>query len=144
MQWNATGNDTANAVAPDQRWMGATYDGAPVTPGSRPHIHSAVASCTRTRTATAVVSQAFIWSMPLKPSVKIGRPAGECSCAYTPRLTATSAPTSNAPAAVTLSRSPFLSAVTAPERHPLASILGEAVGRGKVSDEASETGARLD
>ena len=70
-----------NATAPDHRCTGATYDGAPVTPGRRPHIHNAVASWTTMSAATTVVSHAFICSMPLNPRVNSGRPAGEWACA---------------------------------------------------------------
>ena len=68
------------------------------TPGSRPHIQSAVASWTSSSTAAADASHAFIWSTPEKPSETSGRPAGSCSPAYAPRTTATPAPVSSAAA----------------------------------------------
>ena len=93
MQCTATGSVTVKASAPDHRCMGATQPGARCeTPGSRPHIHSAVVSWTSSRTAAAVLSQAFICSIPEKPNVANGRPAGSCRPAYVPSATATRAP----------------------------------------------------
>ena len=77
---NATTSCT-NATDPLHRCMGETQGGHRETPGSRPHIHSAVMSCTTINAAAAVVSHVFICNMPEKPRVNSGRPAGVCAWA---------------------------------------------------------------
>src|SRR4051794_18687028 len=91
MQWNATGKLTTKAMLPLQRWTNESAGPRDLI-GSRPHITSAVASCTKARTRTIVASQAFICRTPEKPRVNTGRPAASCTRAYTPRQTATTAP----------------------------------------------------
>src|SRR6266516_1880331 len=91
-QWNATGKENTNARLPLQRWSTEPQAGAAPAPGRRPHIHSAVTSCTISRATAAVPSQTFICSIPENPRVNNGRPAGVCTLAYTPNVTATAAP----------------------------------------------------
>src|SRR4051794_32005116 len=91
MQWNATGKLTTKAMLPLQRWTNESAGPRDLI-GSRPHMTSAVASCTNARTRTIVASQAFICRTPEKPRVNTGRPAASCTRAYTPRQTATIAP----------------------------------------------------
>jgi len=55
----------------------------------------AVTAGTTSSRAAAVVSQAFICSMPEKPRVANGRPAGSWTPAYTPVATATRLPTTS-------------------------------------------------
>src|SRR4051812_25077350 len=79
-QCRATGSVMTKAVVPDQRWAMLAHGGACPAPGSRPHIHNAVRSCTTRSAAAAVVSHAFIGSTLEKPSVNTGRDAGVCTC----------------------------------------------------------------
>ena len=56
------------------------HGGRLARPGRRPHIHDAVSDLDDQQNAsTMVLSQVLNCSMPEKPSVKIGRPAGVCS-----------------------------------------------------------------
>ena len=79
MQCRATGSVTAKASAPLKRCAWGAHAGARPAPGSRPHIHSAVSSWTTRSAAAAQVSHAFICSIPEKPKVANGRPAGWCT-----------------------------------------------------------------
>lgn len=62
------------ATTPDHRCTGPAQDGDPFTPGSRPHMASALITWTTTRTSAAVVSQVFIASSVPKPNVAIAAP----------------------------------------------------------------------
>src|SRR6266704_6554545 len=94
-QWNATGKESMNARLPLQRCSTEPQAGAAPAPGRRPHIHSAVTSCTISKATAAVPSQTFICSIPENPRVNSGRPAGVWTLAYTPKVTATAAPASS-------------------------------------------------
>src|SRR5487761_1575224 len=91
MQLKATGKVIMKAVAPVQRCRTGAHDGTGPAPGRRPHIHRAVTNWTTTRRTAAVVSHAFIWSMPEKPNVTTGRPLGVWIRAYRPMDRATAA-----------------------------------------------------
>jgi hypothetical protein len=92
MHWNATGRVSRNATTPDHRCNGLAHPGDAATPGSRPHIASALSTWTTTKTMAAVVNHDFMAYSAEKPNVVISAPSPGETRAYPAKIDATTIP----------------------------------------------------